>query len=384
MIDSVRELFKKKFDAEPVIIRSPGRVNMIGEHTDYNEGFVLPAAVDKSIIFALRPNGKEVAQIYSADLDQYVEFDIAGDTYEKSDRGWPNYLMGVAQQLELAGYELAGFDCVFGGDIPIGAGMSSSAALEGGLILGLNEIFNLDVPQIDMAKLGQKAENQFVGVNCGIMDQFANIFGREGRVFQLDCRSLEFEYYPFEREDLRIVLCDTQIRRELATSEYNIRRSQCEQGVELLQKYESGIKSLRDVSLDLLREHKAELDPTVFTRCEYVIEENLRVQEACACLEKDDYIGFGGLMNSSHYGLSNKYEVSSPELDFLAYKAQGVDGVFGSRMMGAGFGGCTINLVQADAVEDFTAEIKSKYQEEYDTEALVYVSKIEGGTSVLR
>ncbi|MCF7802557.1 MAG: galactokinase [Candidatus Marinimicrobia bacterium] len=376
--------FENKFDILPlIIVRSPGRVNLIGEHTDYNDGFVLPAAVDKSIIFALAANGTDTANIYSADMEQSFEFSTKDDSLEKSDLGWPNYLLGVVDVLKKAGFSPGGFDCVFGGDIPIGAGMSSSAALEGGLILGLSKLFDFDISRTDMALLGQKAENNFVGVNCGIMDQFANIHGKDGRVFKLDCRSLDFEYYPFERDDLRIVLCDTQVRRELATSEYNVRRSQCEAGVAILRKYDSDIESLRDVSLELLQKHQSEFDPVVYKRCEYVVEENLRVEKACGLLEQEDFREFGELMNASHNGLSNKYEVSSVELDFLADAAGDIDGVLGSRMMGAGFGGCTINLVQADALEEFSAYIKKRYQEDFGKDALIYVSRIMGGTMIV-
>ena len=366
MIEEVRTEFKARFGGkdQPVIVRSPGRVNLIGEHTDYNNGFVLPAAVDKKIYFAVAANNTETARIYSIDKNRGSEFTVTAEPLPHSDQGWLNYLIGVVQQLRRAGFTPGGFDCVFGGDIPIGAGMSSSAALENGLAVALRSLFDFDLSQEAIAKLSQRAENQFVGVQCGIMDQFANIFSKSGQVFKLDCRSLEREYYPFERDDLRVVLC--------------------EHGAALLHEADERVSSLRDVSLKLLREHRTDLDPEVFTRCEYVIEENLRVEAACAALQKENNVGFGALMNASHHGLSTKYAVSSPELDYLAYTAQGINGVLGSRMMGAGFGGCTINLVEVDAIDEFSAIITKEYQSEFDREALIYISTIEGGTSIVQ
>jgi galactokinase len=297
--------------------------------------------------------------------------------------GWPNYVLGVVDQLKKAGYEVPGFDLAFGGNIPIGAGMSSSAALEGGTIFGLSEIFDWDISRLDMVKKSQKAENEFVGVNCGIMDQFANIFSEEGKVFQLDCRSLDYEYYPFVRDDLKIILCDTTVRRELATSEYNVRRSQCEEGIAILNNFFDNIYSLRDATLDMLYEHKSEFDPVVYKRCSYVIEENNRVQQACDYLEKEDFHSFGQAMYQSHAGLKDKYEVSSPELDILVDIAKDIDGVLGARMMGAGFGGCTINLVEAKHTDSFTSQITEAYEKESGVKIPVYQSTIATGVGLL-
>jgi len=379
----IRNRYRTRFTTTPQFIRSPGRVNLIGEHTDYNEGFVLPAAVDKSIIFGMAANGTQTGRLYSVDKAQTFEWDLGAATYERSDLGWPNYIMGCVDQLRNAGYEVGGFDCAFGGTIPIGAGMSSSAALEGGTFFGLSRMFDLALEPLTMAQLGQKAENEFVGVQCGIMDQFANVFSQAGSVFKLDCRSLEYDYFPFSREDILIVLCDTQVRRELASSEYNVRRRQCEEGVTQLRKYEETIESLRDVPLELLQEHQGELDPVVYQRCEYVIRENLRVNQACQDLETDDFQAFGERMYASHAGLRDQYEVSSKELDLLVEIARDIDGVLGARMMGAGFGGCTINLVLAGAVESFREIVRDRYNGQMAQDVRLYQSTITEGVSLL-
>jgi galactokinase len=275
----VVDRFADRFGGQPLVARSPGRVNLIGEHTDYNEGFVLPAAIDRVIYFALSPSKGQRCHLIAVDLDQ--EFECDADSVKKSDMGWPNYLLGVVDQLQKKGLRVPGFHCVFGGNIPIGSGLSSSAAIEGGLAFSLNELFKWGIAPIDLVKLAQKAENEFVGVNCGIMDQYVNIFGKARKVLKIDCRSLQHEYVPFEREDLAIVLCDTQVHRSLAASEYNVRRSQCETGVRLLQTLGCKVLSLRDVSGEMLHAHRSEFDPVVFKRCLYVVEENLRVESAC-------------------------------------------------------------------------------------------------------
>ncbi len=377
---NIEKKFVEVFGENPILVKSPGRVNLIGEHTDYNEGFVLPAAVDKAMYFAFSPRDDKKIELHAIDLDDSYQGEVS--VLNRSPKGWPNYILGVVQQLVDNKNDINGFNCVFGGDIPIAAGMSSSAALEGGVIYGLSHMFDLKIDKIDMVKMAQKAENKFVGVQCGIMDQFINIFGEPGKVLKLDCRSLDYEYYPFERDDIKIVLCDTQVKRELATSEYNIRRQQCETGVSLLQRYYPQISSLRDVSQDMLSEHRNEFDPIVLKRCEYVVNENERVLNACANLELGDFDAFGQAMFSSHDGLKNDYQVSSWELDVLVEAASRIKGVHGSRMMGAGFGGCTINLVQEDYIEHFAKNIEPVFKDLLKVEPQVYVTQIEGGTSL--
>lgn len=375
----IKQEFQSHFDSEPILIQSPGRVNLIGEHTDYNEGFVLPAAIDKVIILGFAPNGSKKARLHSIDMQESCEFDLSKDL-QKSDYHWANYILGVVDQLQKRRGKIEGFDCVFGGDIPIGAGLSSSAALEGGVVLGLSKLFDLSIPKTEMAKIGQAAENDFVGMQCGIMDQFANIQGKKEHALKLDCRSLEFELYPFRRSDIKIILCDTNVHRELTSSEYNIRRQQCEEGVRVMKKYYPEVKSLRDLDLPTLKKHMGDFTPTVFQRCKFVLEENNRVEAACKTLTKDDFKTFGKLMYESHYGLRDLYEVSCKELDALVEIAETLDGVFGSRMMGGGFGGCTINLVKNEFVDEFISSVETQYSEKVGDGLEIYQASISDGT----
>jgi galactokinase len=378
LVPVIADKFRKHFAAKPLLVVSPGRVNLIGEHTDYNEGFVLPGATDKAVVFAVAQRQDGLCHFVSHNFDQ--EFRVELDSLHRSPLRWPDYLQGVVDQFLKAGHRIGGFNCVFGGDIPIGAGMSSSAAIEGGLAFALNVLSGLNLDSLTLVKLAQKAENEFVGVHCGIMDQFINIHGREKSVLKLDCRSLALEHFPFEREDLRIVISDTLVRRELASSEYNVRRAQCEAGVNVLRAHDPSIRSLRDVTRDMLNEYKDEFDPVVYSRCDYVIRENIRVGDACAALVRNDFAVFGGLMNLSHAGLRDDYEVSSDELDALVDAARRVPGVLGSRMMGAGFGGCTISLVEAGAVPEFEARVGREYEAQAGKAPKIHVIRIEAGT----
>ena len=349
-LDPVLASFRRQFGEPAVLVRSPGRVNLIGEHTDYNHGFVLPAAVDRGVTLAAKARSDRRYVLHALDLDRRLEGDLS-ELAPHPER-WPNYLLGVLDQLQKAGYSHGGFELVYGGDLPIGAGMSSSAALECGLAFTLNELYHLGLDRPTMAKLSQAAEHTFVGVKCGIMDQMASLLSRKDHVMMLDCQDLSCRFVPF-RSPVRIFLCDTQVERALAESGYNQRRSQCEAGVALLQKYAPDVHSLRDVSLELLDAHRTEFEPIVYRRCRYVIEENLRVIAACDALEKENLPAFGRLMNQSHQGLSQAYQVSCPELVVLAEAAAALPGVLGARMMGAGFGGCTINLVAVGQEDAF-------------------------------
>lgn len=377
----IADIFRARFGAPPLLVRSPGRINLIGEHTDYNEGFVLPAATDKAVIFAVAPRADMSCRIISLDFGQEIRFDI--QDLGRSPLRWPDYLAGVIDQLARGGYPIRGFQCVFGGDVPIGAGMSSSAAVEGGLAFACNTMFGLGIDSVELARLARRAENEFVGLNCGIMDPFINIHGRENKVLKLDCRSLEFEYFPFERPDLRIVVADTMVRRELASSEYNVRRRQCEEGVAVLRRYAPEVRSLRDVGLCLLEEHRTELDPVVYKRCDYVIRENIRVEQACGDLADGDFRKFGERMRASHEGLRDGYEVSSPELDILVESTSLVEGVLGARMMGAGFGGCAIALVEEGAVPAFRERVGRAYEAATGKSPNIHVVGIAAGTHVI-
>ncbi len=380
LVDAVETKFRELFGEQPLLVRSPGRVNLIGEHTDYNMGYVLPGAIDKAIYFAITPRNDRYCRIFALDMNDEHQFTL--DDLQSARKGWPNYLMGVADQFIKARYELRGFNCVFGGDIPIGAGLSSSAALEAGLAFALNRMFELRIDDLSLVRLAQKAENEFVGVQCGIMDQYINIFGEPENVLRIDCRTLEHEYYPFDH-DASIVLFDTGVSHSLASSEYNRRRQECSQGVEVLRQGNPGVTHLRDVSLDMLNECRYRMDPTTFQRCRYVVEENDRVLKACAALEKRDLKAFGSFMFQSHEGLSKDYEVSCKELDYLVELVKDNPLVCGSRMMGGGFGGCTINLVKQDGVELLGRCVQERYKHRFDVEPRMYVTSISSGTNVI-
>lgn len=376
---AVKEKFEEIFDASPMIIRSPGRINLIGEHTDYNEGFVLPAAIDKEIYLALGKNGSDDCRIYSYDYQERKDFSIG--ELSPAPHGWINYIMGVVAQLKQADFLLEGFDCVFGGEIPIGAGLSSSAALENGVCFGLSELFDLKLDRISMLKYSQKAEHEYAGVACGIMDQFATMMGKKDHAIRLDCRSLEFSYFPLKMDQYQFILCDTQVEHSLVDTEYNARRQECEAGVAAVKKYHAQVKSLRDVSLKMLEEVQQEVSPIVFKRCLYVLEENERLLKGCQLLESGDLAGFGKLMYGSHRGLSEQYEVSCPELDFLVTFTIGRPYILGARMMGGGFGGCTINLVRKDQNELFIQEISKAYEQKFGHAPKTYKVSIVDGTS---
>jgi galactokinase len=379
--EAVKIKFKELFNEEPVVVRSPGRANLIGEHTDYNLGFVLPCAIDKAIYFAVAPRQDKYCKLYALNMDQTFETSI--DLLKKSEKGWPNYLTGVLDQLNKAGYSYSGFNCVFGGDIPVGAGLSSSAALEAGLAFTLNHIFNLNIDKLSLVKLAQRAENEFVGVQCGIMDQFINIFGESGAVLRIDCRSLEHQYFPFEFDDVAIVLFNSNVSHSLDSSQYNQRRKECSEGVNHIKKHERHVESLRDVSVEMLNGFISTLNPTVYRRCKYVVEENNRLLQACVALEKEDLKAFGRAMIQTHDGLSRDYEVSCPELDYLVDLVRDNPHVYGSRMMGGGFGGCTINLVQPESIDRISAMVKEKYFKKFGIETTIYVTSISSGTSIL-
>lgn len=377
----IEDKFFNLYGEVPLLVRSPGRINLIGEHTDYNDGFVLPAAIDKGIILAVAKNHTDTCRMFSYDYNESVEFNVRD--FSPLEQSWANYLMGVVDQLLKGGHVLQGFDCVFGGDIPIGAGLSSSAALECGIAFGLERLFGLDIEKGSIVKFAQKAEHEFAGVQCGIMDQFASVMGKENHAIRLDCRSLEFCYFPLNFQNYQIILCDTQVKHSLANSEYNTRRKECEQGVAIVQRKYATVKSLRDVSLVMLDEVRDELNPVVYKRCRYIIEENERLLSGCALLESGDICGFGQKMYSSHDGLRNQYEVSCKELDFLVDFTRDKPYVVGSRMMGGGFGGCTINLVKREDKEVFIDHIRKAYKDKFDISLKTYEVAITDGTSIL-
>lgn len=377
----IRDQFATRFGGEPLLVKSPGRVNLIGEHTDYNEGFVLPAAIDKATTVAIARRNDNEIHIYSSDLQALYRGNLA--EVVPSPLQWPDFILGVVQQFQRKGGQLSGFNMVFGGDVPMGAGMSSSAALECAVAYALNETFELGLDKLTLVKLAQAAENQFVGVNCGIMDMFASMFGKENHVIRLDCRSLDYEYKPFRMEGFRIVLLDTNVKHSLGSSEYNVRRKQCETGVAMVQQHVDGVSSLRDVTMPMLDKYVLGEDMAIYHRCRYVVEEKDRLLTACEDLERGDMKAFGEKMFQTHHGLSKLYEVSCPELDFLVSQVRGNDAVLGARMMGGGFGGCTINLVKEEAVERLIADMSARYLDHTGKLMPAYVIQIGNGTSII-
>lgn len=382
MDQEIKKEFKARFDSEPLMVCAPGRINIIGEHTDYNMGFVLPAAIDKHIIFAVSKNGTSQHRFFSYDLKD--EADISAESIKPTEKQWANYLLGVIAQIQKTGKKVEGVDCVFGGDIPLGAGLSSSAALETGFAFALNEIFDYGFSKMELVRMSQIAEHEYAGVKCGIMDQFASVFGKKDHVIRLDCRSLEFKHFPLKLDDYIVLLCDTQVKHTLASSEYNTRRQECETGVEILQKYDSSIESLRDVSIELLSKHQDEFDPVVFKRCRFVVGEVDRLIEACDEMEKGNVKRVGQLMYETHTGLRDDYAVSCKELDILVDIAEKSNVVIGSRMMGGGFGGCTINIVHKDHEKEFTSKASEEYKKQTGIDLKIYKVSVEEGTHIVK
>lgn len=378
MFDQINKIFQAQFKQTPINVIAPGRINLIGEHTDYNDGFVLPAAIDKAMYFALSKSDDSICRFHAVDIDESLEVDIS-KTIEKSEKSWANYLLGVYAELQKDGFTPQAVNCVFRSDIPIGAGMSSSAALESGFIFGLNELFKLDLDKMKMAQIGQRVENNFIGLNSGIMDQFASLFGKENHFIKLDCQSMTFQYFPYHRKDVSIVLCDTKVSHNLAESEYNIRFQQCKEIVMFYQQFYPEIKSLRDLTYDEFKKHEKKLNPILRKRGNHIFEDNLRVYAVAEMLFIDNLEVAGGLLNKAHESLSDDYEVSCEELDFLVAKAKKAKGVLGSRMMGGGFGGCTINLVHNDYLSDFQSFIKVAYQQTYDIDLPIYIVQLTDG-----
>lgn len=374
---TIKSKFYSLFTSQPQFFKAPGRINLIGEHTDYNDGFVLPGAIDFSIQFAIGTNNDNVYRFYSIDFDSiFTANDVHTDV---GNNLWASYLIGVIAQFKNAGFDPGGIDCVFGGNIPLGAGLSSSAALESGFAIGINSICNYDIPPLQLARMAQKAEHEFAGVMCGIMDQFASVFGRKDHVFRLDCRTLDFSYFPLDMKYHSLVLVDTKVKHSLASSEYNTRRKECNEGVEILKKKFPNIKALRDTSIEQLESVSEMMPDTVYKRCLYVVNENLRVLEACHALETSNFNSFGELMYQSHEGLQNDYEVSCMELDLLVDATRKMDFVLGSRMMGGGFGGCTINLIEKGFEERFQKEITQFYLDKTGITAEVFKVNLSDG-----
>ena len=379
-IEFVRSRFIKHFDGkEGSIYASPGRINLIGEHTDYNGGFVFPGAVDKGIMCEIRPNGLNTIMAYSIDLKDRVEFKVDDPVGPRA--SWARYIYGIVQEMRKLGVDVKGFNTAFAGDVPLGAGMSSSAALESCYAFALNDIFGDNkVSKWDMVLAGQATEHNYCGVNCGIMDHFASVFGKAGCLMRLDCRSREFEYFPFNPVGYKLVLLDSVVKHELAGSPYNDRRNSCENVVRHIaaKHSEAKFETLRDCTWEQLEEVKAEVGDEDYRRAKFVLGEKDRVLAVCDALNAGDYETVGQKMYETHYGLSKEYEVSCEELDFLNDIAK-ENGVTGSRIMGGGFGGCTINLVKDELYDKFIEDAKAKYSAKFGHAPKVYDVVISDG-----
>ncbi len=369
---TIREQFRKSFGREGTLYASAGRINLIGEHTDYNGGFVFPGAIDKVIMAEIAPNDTDKVRVYSIDINDYVEFGLNEE--DAPSQSWARYIFGVCREILKRGGEVKGFDAVFAGNVPLGAGLSSSAALESCFAFALNDLFNDNsIDKFELAKIGQSTEHNYCGVNCGIMDQFASVMGQKGKLMRLDCRSMEFEYYPFTPEGYELVLLDSVVKHELADSPYNKRRASCERVAKRL-----GLETLRDATMPMLKSIRTDITAEDYFRAKFVIEEKDRVLAVCDALVAGDYETVGKKMYETHRGLSDDYEVSCEELDFLNDIAREC-GVTGSRIMGGGFGGCTINLVKENLLDNFIATAKTRFKEKYGHEPKVYPVVISDG-----
>ncbi len=368
-IKAIKDKFNSLFGNELRVYTSPGRVNLIGEHTDYNGGFVFPGAIDKGIYAAINPNGLDKIRAYSMDYQAMAEFGMREDDAPKE--AWARYIFGVIREMQKRGFEPKGFDTVFAGDVPLGAGMSSSAALESTFAFALNDIYNLGIDKFELARIGQSTEHNYCGVKCGIMDQFASIFGKKGHLMRLNCATMEFEYFPFDPKGYKVVLLDTVVKHELASSAYNKRRESCENACAHIAAKHPEVKYLSDATMQMLDEVKNEISQEDYMRAKYVIGEKQRVLDVCDALERGDYATVGDRMFGTHHGMSKEYEVSCDELDFLNDIAKEC-GVTGSRVMGGGFGGCTINLVKAELYDKFIATAKEKFNKKFGHYPKIY------------
>ena len=381
LIASTSEHFKSIFEAEPeALFLSPGRINIIGEHIDYNDGFVLPAAINKYICFAVSKAEKDQCNLVAKDVNESFTFNWK-DELKPVDKMWANYMLGVLQQLKERELALQGFSVVFSSTIPMGAGLSSSAALECGFGYALNKLFDLKLSKEEIALIGQKSEHTFVGVKCGIMDQFASVFGKKNKAIKLDCTTLEYEYHNANFKKYALLLLDSNVKHTHLTSGYNDRRNEVEQGLSIIKSHFPQVKSFRDCTENQLASLKKELGELLFKRCHFVINEIRRVNEAVTTLDKNDFEKLGQLMYETHEGLSQDYEVSCTEIDFLVNAVRSEKSVLGARMMGGGFGGCSINLVEKGTENELIAKVSETYRNAFGIELSAYKIKISKGTT---
>lgn len=381
LIKKTAAFFEDTFGTVPEkIVLSPGRINIIGEHIDYNDGYVLPAAIDKIICFAFEKNNTNTSRVIALDLNDEFEIDVTAEV-KLDDNAWTNYIRGVINQLKINGFPLEGVNCVFSSNIPVGSGLSSSAALECGFLFGMNQLFHLNIKPIDIALLGQKAEH-WVGIKCGIMDQFSSVMGLEDKVIKIDCRTLEYTYHDANFSDYSLVLFDSNVKHSLMTSAYNERRQQCEEGIAIVKANFPEIKSFRDCSEQTIIDLKDKMGHDVFRRSLFVVKEINRVIQACDALDNGKIELLGELMFATHEGLSKDYEVSCEELDLLVDLAKEETAIVGSRLMGGGFGGCTINLIKKGHESAIKEKFSKLYFDAFGIELKIYEVKVSNGTSL--
>ncbi|MGJ1412627.1 galactokinase [Sphingobacterium thalpophilum] len=379
--ETIINKFKSLYQDEPIVVTSPGRINIIGEHTDYNDGFVLPAAIDKAIYVAVSKRGDDLISLYAEDYRESHEVRLSDIAI--SEKHWPNYILGVVDQYQKRGVTLGGFNLYIDGDVPLGAGLSSSAAVECAVTLALSELFDLDVERLDIPQIAQKAEHTYAGVMCGIMDQFASAFGKEKNVIKLDCRTLGFEYVPLDLKGYEVVLLNTNVKHSLASTAYNKRREQCEQASAWVREEYPEVKNLRDVTIDMLDRLVKEKDKDIYAKASFVVLENERVEKSCEALRAGNIKQLGQYIFQSHEGLSKVYEVSCPELDYLVDYVRQFPEVIGARMMGGGFGGCTINIVKEGALASILPALEQEYRQKFDKELAVIQVNIADGTRLI-
>ena len=378
LVKEVKRSFKDQFKTKPLIVFSPGRINLIGEHTDYNDGFAFPAAINKGIALAISKSDSHVSSLFALNKEELYEFNIE-NVMPLNNGGWRNYILGVVAELQIIGKQIGNFNAVFAGNIPGGAGMSSSAALENSFVFGLNELFDLGLTKNEMILVSQKAEHNFAGVNCGIMDQYASMFGIKKSALLLDCRTVESKPYKIDFKDYKLMLINSNVKHDLSESAYNDRREVCEKVSELLH-----IDALRDASKEDLDRFKSEITDEDYQKALYVVNENNRVKQFSNAIKNDDINALGDLLYQSHEDLSTNYKVSCEELDFLVDRAKENPNVIGARMMGGGFGGCTINLVKKDEFKTFKKGIANKFREQFEKDCSVYSVKLSQGTRVIK
>jgi len=377
-LKTIAELYKSLHNSEPLLVRSPGRINLIGEHTDYNLGSVLPAAINKYIYLGIGKRSDNEIDLYASDYsDHYTTSRL---TLEKAWKLWPNYILGVINEIQKDGKKISGVNIVFGGDIPLAVGLSSSAAITCATAFALNRLFKLGYSQLELAKIAQSAEHNYVGVHCGLMDQFASLFGKEGHLIKLDCKTNTHAYIPYTANDIAIVLFDSGVKHHLVSSAYNERREQCQKGLSLVKEQVPTISSLPEVTEAMLTQYVKPVDEIAYKRCLYVIQEIDRLEKVCSDMEGEDFEALGQRMFQTHAGLKELFEVSCDECDFLVDSASQDLNVLGSRMMGGGFGGCTINLIYKDAVEEVCAKLKDLYSARFNRDLKIYNATIGNGT----